>query len=73
MRYMQTSGTGWLKILTYLREKANSEGYACHDNWGSARYNTAEQLICLVYDKYNNSNSYTTWAKGQMEYLFRKQ
>ena len=21
MRYMQTSGTGWLKILTYLREK----------------------------------------------------
>ena len=56
--------------IDVLKGKANSEGYACHDNWGSARYNTAEQLICLVYDKYNNSNSYTTWAKGQMEYLF---
>lgn len=45
------------------------QGYACHTNWGSARYNTAQQLMGLVYDKYNNSSSYTAWAKGQMEYL----
>ncbi|MCI7804546.1 MAG: glycoside hydrolase family 9 protein [Oscillospiraceae bacterium] len=45
------------------------QGYACHSNWGSARYNTAQQLMGLVYDKYNNSSSYTAWAKGQMEYL----
>lgn len=56
--------------IDVLKGKANSEGYACHDDWGSARYNTAEQLMCLVYDKYNNSSSYTSWAKGQMEYLF---
>lgn len=56
--------------IDVLKGKANSEGYACHDDWGSARYNTAQQLMGLVYDKYNNSSSYTSWAKGQMEYLF---
>lgn len=56
--------------IDILKGKANSEGYACHDDWGSARYNTAQQLMGLVYDKYNNSSSYTSWAKGQMEYLF---
>lgn len=56
--------------IDILKGKANSEGYACHDDWGSARYNAAQQLMGLVYDKYNNSSSYTSWAKGQMEYLF---
>lgn len=56
--------------IDILKGKTNSEGYACHDDWGSARYNAAQQLMGLVYDKYNNSSSYTSWAKGQMEYLF---
>lgn len=47
-------------------------GYAFLNQWGSARYNTAMQLIALVYDKYNNNGQpgeYSEWAKGQMEYL----
>lgn len=52
------------------KSNTNSEGYYCQDNWGSARYNAALQLEGLIYDKYNNSASYTAWAKGQMEYLF---
>ena len=45
-------------------------GYAFLDQWGSARYNTAAQLMALVYDKHNGGVSkYSQWAKGQMEYL----
>ncbi|MDE5764030.1 MAG: glycoside hydrolase family 9 protein [Ruminococcus sp.] len=47
-------------------------GYAFLNQWGSARYNTAMQLICLVYDKYTNNGKpgeASEWAKGQMEYL----
>lgn len=45
-------------------------GYFWLNTWGSARYNTAAQLIALVYDKYNGGASkYSEWAKGQMEYL----
>ncbi len=44
-------------------------GYAYLNQWGSARYNTAMQLVCLVYDKYNGNTEYGDWAKGQMEYL----
>lgn len=47
-------------------------GYFWLNTWGSARYNTAAQLMALVYDKYNNNgepSQYSDWAKGQMEYL----
>lgn len=47
-------------------------GYWWLDTWGSARYNTAAQLVALIYDKYNNNGQageYSQWAKGQMEYL----
>ena len=46
-------------------------GYWWLNTWGSARYNTAAQLMALVYDKYNNNGpgSYSDWAKGQMEYI----
>ncbi len=47
-------------------------GYAFLSTWGSARYNTAMQLIALVYDKYTNNgqpSEYSDWAKGQMEYI----
>ncbi len=64
----------WSRVSANIDTNKNSyntsEGYACRDSWGSSRYNTATQLIGLVYDKYNNSSTYTTWAKGQMEYLF---
>ena len=47
-------------------------GYWWLDTWGSARYNTAAQLVALVFDKYNNNGEpgkYSEWAKGQMEYI----
>ncbi len=47
-------------------------GYAFLSVWGSARYNTAMQLIAYVYDKYNNNGQpgeYSDWAKGQMDYI----
>jgi len=50
--------------------KATSEGYVSVLDWGSARYNASLQMTGLVYDKYKNSSTYASWAKGQMEYLF---
>lgn len=47
-------------------------GYFWLNTWGSARYNTAAQLMALVYDKYNNNgqpSKFSEWAKGQMEYI----
>lgn len=47
-------------------------GYFWLNTWGSARYNTAAQLMALVYDKYNHGGKpgeYSEWAKEQMEYL----
>ncbi len=47
-------------------------GYWWLSTCGSARYNTAAQLVALVYDKYNNNGKpgkYSEWAKGQMEYI----
>lgn len=45
------------------------QGYACIDNWGSARYNTDAQFLALLYSKYKNDMSYAQWAKSQMDYL----
>ena len=47
-------------------------GYMCLNTWGSARYNTAAQLCCLVYDKYKDEDRFVEWARGQMDYLFGK-
>ncbi len=47
-------------------------GYAFLNQWGSARYNTAMQLVALVYDKYTNNGQpgeFSDWAKSQMEYI----
>jgi endoglucanase len=44
-------------------------GYAFLNGWGSARYNAAAQLQCLVYRKYTDREDFADWARGQMEYL----
>ncbi|MCQ2460024.1 MAG: glycoside hydrolase family 9 protein [Ruminococcus sp.] len=47
-------------------------GYAFLQIWGSARYNTAMQLIALVYDKYTNNgkpSEHSEWAQKQMHYI----
>ncbi|MCM1006943.1 MAG: glycoside hydrolase family 9 protein [Ruminococcus flavefaciens] len=62
-------------VETYMSGGVGSitpAGYWWLDTWGSARYNTAAQLVALVYDKYNNNGKpgkYSEWAKSQMEYI----
>lgn len=67
-------GNEWNRVAENIdKNKTNyntSEGYACRNDWGSARYNTATQFVGLVYDKYKKTASYSSWAKNQMEYLF---
>jgi hypothetical protein len=53
----------------FMNNYNTSEGYASFESWGSARYNTAMQLVGLAYDKINGTNKYGTWAKSQMDYL----
>lgn len=63
------------KCFPIYKQKETAGGYAFLNQWGSARYNTAMQLICLVYDKYNNDGKpgeASEWAKSQMEYLMGK-
>ncbi len=59
------------------------QGYWWLNTWGSCRYNTAAQLMMLIYDKYTDGKDYnerekledygfTEWAKGQMEYILGK-
>ncbi len=58
------------KTLDGFQSKTTLDNtYVCFDNWGSARYNTAMQLVGLVYDKYNKTSKYTSWAEKQMNYL----
>lgn len=60
------------KCFPVWKAKETAGGYSFFDTWGSARYNTAMQLICLVYDKYTNNGKpgeASLWAKGQMEYI----
>ncbi len=51
--------------------KITPGGYAFLNQWGSARYNTATQLLALVYDKHHGdkASKYGEWAKSQMNYL----
>ncbi len=47
-------------------------GYAFLQIWGSARYNTAMQLIALLIDKYHNGGkpgANSEWAQKQMHYI----
>ncbi len=54
--------------------KITPAGYSFLNQWGSARYNTATQLLALVYDKHhgNKASKYSEWAKSQMDYLMGK-
>ena len=61
-------------INTYMEGgvgKITPQGYWWLNTWGSCRYNTAAQLMALVYTKYNGNktNKYSDWAKKQMDYI----
>ncbi|MDE5862715.1 MAG: glycoside hydrolase family 9 protein [Lachnospiraceae bacterium] len=48
---------------------ANKSQYYCGDSWGSARINCNVQLMMLVYDKQNGTNTYSEWCKHQMSII----
>lgn len=48
---------------------ANKSQYYCGDSWGSARINCNVQLMMLVYDKQNGTNTYSEWCKYQMSII----
>ena len=60
------------KCLRTWKQDETPQGFAWLDTWGSCRYNTAMQLICLMYDKYKSNGKATEWsewAKKQMDYI----
>ena len=60
------------KCFPTWKAKETPQGFAFLQVWGSARYNTAMQLIALVYDKYKNGgkpSEYSKWAEKQMKYI----
>ena len=63
------------KCLKAWQQKETPQGFAWLNQWGSCRYNTAMQLICLVHDKYTNNGKpgeWAEWAKKQMDYVLGK-
>ena len=57
-------------IIDNKKSIVSPQGFAYVDgSWGSARYNTALQLMGLSVDKENNTSDYQAWALGQMQYL----
>lgn len=44
----------------------NSDKYYCGDSWGSARVNCNVQLMMLVSDKHEGTNTYGEWCRYQM-------
>lgn len=84
-RYREATGKSpyeeivfWSQIAKLIDNWMNGQtvritpgGYAFLNQWGSARYNTATQLVALVYDKHHGdkASKYSEWAKAQMHYL----
>lgn len=61
----------WNKVNSYIQSEINgrtSDGYTFFNEWGSARLNASFQFTALVASK-NSSADFTSWAKGQMDYL----
>ena len=59
--------------------KKTPAGFSMLNEYGSARYNTAAELCCLVYakeakdhEKKNDPMRFADWAEGQMEYIMGK-
>lgn len=94
IEYMQAAGKNPYEAIDFWGQCAKAyhgymsgspgtitpQGYWWLNTWGSCRYNTAAQMMMLIYDKYTNGKDYnerekvadygfTEWAKGQMEYI----
>lgn len=61
------------KVTDYLNRKCQGNNFVVVDSesgiWGSIRHNALAQTVALIYDKHQDSPSYTEWAKGQMAYI----
>lgn len=68
--YAPTKNTSeWNTINNWLSSQANgsmSSYYWGDDSWGTARINCNVQFSALLYDKFNNADTYAPWCKYQM-------
>ena len=94
IEYMKAAGKNPYEVIDFWGQCAKAyhgymngspgtitpQGYWWLNTWGSCRYNTAAQMMMLIYDKYTNGvdhnerdqledYAFTEWAKGQMEYI----
>ena len=60
------------KCFKTWKDTETPGGYAYLNEWGSARYNAAMQLVLMVMDKYHNDGKPgegSLWAKKQMDLI----
>lgn len=58
-----------LDEMNHSLTKTEDNGYFFLQQWGSARYNAAQQFTALAYDSITEQNRYGDWATGQMKYI----
>ncbi len=59
----------WSVVTDYLSDKCDpNSSFVILDEWGSARHNTALQMIALSASKVDGVD-YTDWCKKQMNYI----
>ena len=58
-------------LTSTINSKTNTSdnGYFFLQEWGSARYNVAQQFMALAYDAVTGKQQYSDWANGQMKYI----
>lgn len=69
LAYYSGNASSLKSIMDTYKDRTNSDGYVCVNEWGSARYNTSMQFTGLLYDKAVGGDSYLAWAESQMGYI----
>lgn len=67
--YYNGNSSALSTVMNISNGNTSSDGYRCIDSWGSARYNTSMQYTGLLYNQMTGTNTYLSWAEGQMKYL----
>ena len=58
----------WSAATNYLSSKCKGNSFVVLDDWGSARHNTALQMVALSASKVDGVD-YTDWCKKQMNFI----
>ncbi|MGN1036581.1 MAG: glycoside hydrolase family 9 protein, partial [Ruminococcus sp.] len=58
----------WSIATNYLSSKCQGDSFVVLDEWGTARHNTALQMVALSASKVDGVN-YTDWCKKQMNFI----